>query len=1017
MKKIQLILIYIFTATITNAQNYQWANNIGGNNFSYGYSIALDGAGNCYITGGFMGTADFDPGPGIANLTSAGNDDIFVAKYNSSGVYQWAFKIGGVNSDEGFGIAVDASSNVYITGNFRNTIDFDPGAGTANLTPLGSDIFVAKYNSAGVYQWAFNIGGAGDEGVNSAIAVDGSGNVYITGCFWFTADFDPGPGTANLTATNLDIYVAKYNTSGAYQWAFNIGGGGDDYCLAITTDASSNVYCTGYFEGTADFNPGVGVANLTSVGSFDSFVAKYNSSGVYQWAFNIGSNSTDFGISIALDGSNNVYVTGEFLNTADFDPGPGTANLTSSGSYDVYVAKYNSSGAYQWAFNIASNSVEYVFGIDIDNSNNIYIIGQFQNLCDFDPGAGIANLPVAGGTDLFIAKYNSAGAYQWAFGIGGTGIDRGNAIVVDGTCNFYTTGYFQSTVDFDPSIGTANLTSMASYDIFVAKYSDCPPPIIADFSASDSTICAGSCINFADSSIGSPTSWNWSFPGSSSPTSNLQNPTNICYANAGTYPVTLIVTNLTSADTITHNILVSPLPVISAIAVSDTVCNGSCTNITASGAATYTWMPGSLTGATVNVCPSATTIFSVVGISLAGCIDSSTIKITVVANPTVNAIAVSDTICSGSCTDLTASGASTYTWMPGGLTGTTVNVCPTTTTIYTVVGSLMAGCVDSSTIQITVHQTPTVTATAVSDTLCAGSCTDLSASGAATYIWLPGSLTGSTVNVCPASSTTYSVSGSTLGCSDSSSVTVIVNPLPIASIVGDTNICFGETATLTASGGTFYEWDNAVTTPTVIVSPSSTYTYTVTVTTNGCTDSVSITVHVSPLPTADAGNDTTIISGASVQLNGSGGVTYAWSPSNGLSCTNCTNPIASPTDTTTYILTVTDANGCTDVDTVVVNVIKEIVDCGDVFVPNAFSPNNDGINDTLFVRGKCISTMEFCIYNRWGEKVFESNNISTGWNGKYKNGTRNTGVYVWYLIATMDDGTVVNKKGNVTLFR
>jgi len=1017
MKNFLLILIFIIAATITNAQTYQWALSAGSTNSDYGIAIAVDGLGNSYVTGGFRNTADFDPSPGVANLTSAGGDDIFVANYNSIGTYQWAFRIGGAGIDQGRDIAVDGFGNIYITGRFWNTVDFDPGPGTANLTASGMDIYVAKYNSSGAYQWAFNVGSTGDE-EGYSIAVDGTGNVYVTGYFWFTADFDPSAGTSNLTANGMDLFVAKYSTSGIYQWAFNIGGTGDDIGYQITSDGSGNVYVTGNFVGTADFNPGAGIANLTSVGGDDVFVAKYNTSGVYQWAFNIGGNSTDQGWGVALDGLGYLFITGDFLGTADFDPGPGTANLTSSGSYDIYVAKYNISGAYQWAFNIGCPSPDWGLANAVDGSGNVYITGQFQSTVDFDPGIGTANLTPVGSADAYVAKYNSSGSYQWAFDIGSAGFVRGNGLATDGSCNIYVTGQMELTADFDPGSGTANHTSVGSDDIFVAKYSDCPPPIIADFSASDSTICAGSCINFADSSTGSPpTSWNWSFPGSSTPTSILQNPSNICYANAGTYPVTLIVTNLTSADTISHNILVSPLPVISSIAVSDTVCNGSCTNITASGAATYTWMPGSLTGATVNVCPTATTIFTVVGTSLAGCIDSSTIEITVVANPTVTATAVSDTICSGSCTDLTASGALTYTWMPGGLTGTTVNVCPTTTTIYTVVGSLMAGCVDSSTIQITVHQTPTVTASAVSDTLCAGSCTDLSASGAATYIWLPGSLTGTTINVCPTSTTTYSVTGTTIGCSDSGTVTVIVNPLPIAAIVGDANICLGQTATLTASGGTFYDWNTAVITPTIIVSPSSTYTYTVTVTSNGCTDTESFTVNVFSLPIANAGNDTTISIGDSAQLNGSGGVTYAWSPSNGLSCTNCVNPIASPTDTTTYILTVTDANGCTDVDTVVVNVIKEIVDCGEVFVPNAFSPNNDGINDTLFVRGKCISKMEFCIYNRWGEKVFESNNINTGWNGKYKNGTRNTGVYVWYLIATLNDGTLVNKKGNVTLFR
>jgi hypothetical protein len=436
-------------------------------------------SGNVYITGFFQGSnVDFAPGGGTAYLSSdGGSADIYFAKYNSSGECQWAHKIGGSSDDKGYGIVIDGSGNVYITGFFKeNNVDFDPSTGgTANLSSNGDDdIYFAKYNSSGEYQWAHNIGGSSNDH-GYGIVLDGSSNVYITGYFQETVvDFDP-VGTANLSsAGGSDIYFAKYNSSGQYQWAHNIGGSSDDQGYGIATDGSSNVLITGYFQGSnVNFDP-VGTANLSSTGGSDIYFAKYNSSGVYQWAFDIGNSGDDYGYSIATDGSSNVVITGNFKESnVDFDPGAGTHPLSSAGGSDIYFAKYNSSGVYQWAHDIGDSSDDFGYDIAADGSGNVYITGSFQgSTVDFDPGAGTVNLDSHGSYDIYYAKYNSNGIYQWAHNLGSASSDDfGYGIAVDGSGYVYITGYFYGeNVDFDPGTGTAYLNSNGNYDIYFGKY-------------------------------------------------------------------------------------------------------------------------------------------------------------------------------------------------------------------------------------------------------------------------------------------------------------------------------------------------------------------------------------------------------------------------------------------------------------------------------------------------------------------------------------------------------------------
>ncbi len=194
-------------------------------------------------------------------------------------------------------------------------------------------------------------------------------------------------------------------------------------------------------------------------------------------------------------------------------------------------------------------------------------------------------------------------------------------------------------------------------------------------------------------------------------------------------------------------------------------------------------------------------------------------------------------------------------------------------------------------------------------------------------------------------------------------------------------------------------------------------TYSVIVTdSNGCSKLFSAIINDVNSAIADAGADVQIALGDSILLTGSGGISYTWIPSAELSDASISNPTASPISTITYTLIVTDSNGCKDIDEITITVSDN---CGsnEVFIPSAFSPNGDGQNDLFYVRNNCIQTMLLTIYNRWGEKVFESDDVTKGWDGKFKDKLIDAGVYAYYITATFVNNELYNNKGNINVVR
>ena len=391
MKRIFYLLAFLFATILdANAQEvaYTWANSIGGINSDISYSIATDAAGSVYLTGYYSGTIDLDPSAGVQeHISNLGTRDIFLAKYTTNGAYQWSYSFAGTGTDVSYRVAVDASGNIYIAGYFTGTLDLNAG-GTLQPTLVSTagsyDCFYAKYNSAGVLQYAKSFGGPSSD-VLYDMDVVGVDEIYLIGYYYtsITVLLNSVSTTYNSFG-GADVYFGRFNSGGATSFG-TIGGTSSDVGYGIKGGA--NMYITGYFIGTSDFNPSAGVTSLTASGtSSDAFIAKYSTaaSPVLSWVRQLGSGLSTYGYDITQSTSGDVYLTGIFQGTVNFNPagtGVGAVNLTSAGGYDAFIARYFTDGtmpttAY-WAKAFGGNSSDYCRGIYTDGSSNSYISGYF----------------------------------------------------------------------------------------------------------------------------------------------------------------------------------------------------------------------------------------------------------------------------------------------------------------------------------------------------------------------------------------------------------------------------------------------------------------------------------------------------------------------------------------------------------------------------------------------------------------------------------------------------------------
>ena len=384
------------------------------------------------------------------------------------GDLDFADRVGGTGVEQAFAVATDSSGDSYTVGTFQGTADFDPGPNTFDLVSKGaSDIYILKTNHLGEFAWVKQIGGTQSEAALDVVLSGAS--IAVTGYFSGTVDFHPGLTTLNLTsAGQRDAFLLNLNYNGTFNWAKRMGGAGNDEGKSVKSYPNGDIYMAGPFSGTADFNPSSAVANLVSAGNSDAFIAKYTSTGAYTWAKRMGGSDADMSTALTLVG-NDIVTVGTFSATADFNPGSGTANLTSAGGRDVFVSRLDTNGAYVWAKRIGGTGFDTANDVQLAGTG-VIIAGEFEGTVDFNPSSAVSNRISAGQADAFVASLDGNGNFLGASRFGGTGQDIGYGVLGTSITSFTLTGSFSNTVDFDLGSGVANQTSNGAADIFVLKY-------------------------------------------------------------------------------------------------------------------------------------------------------------------------------------------------------------------------------------------------------------------------------------------------------------------------------------------------------------------------------------------------------------------------------------------------------------------------------------------------------------------------------------------------------------------
>jgi hypothetical protein len=402
---------------------------------------------------------------------------ILISQFCVGQTLNWVKTFGGSEYDSATSIVVDGQGNVYTSGYFNETVDFDPGIGVYNLnTPTGSTgVFVQKLDNNGNFVWAksFISDGYGNQSLD--ITLDSQNNIITTGFFSGTADFDPSSNTFNITSSaNQQVFIWKLDNNGNFIWAktlnaiSNLSSNAVNTCEGLTVDNQNNIYITGVFHNQVDFDLGVGSFILTDTGFGDAFILKLNSNGGLIWVKQLEGVDYSLGRDVKVDTTGNVYATGFHFGTTDFDPGPNQLLLGPNGNTfgDIYLLKLDSNGNLLWANSYNDGSGNE---IQFDSFGNVYLTGFIKNNTDFDPSSSNFILNSSGAEEVFILKLTPTNQFISAIKFDGSGGNNNNEPYDMFVSNdkIYITGNFYASTNFGTSTQPNNITSNGQTDIFL----------------------------------------------------------------------------------------------------------------------------------------------------------------------------------------------------------------------------------------------------------------------------------------------------------------------------------------------------------------------------------------------------------------------------------------------------------------------------------------------------------------------------------------------------------------------
>jgi hypothetical protein len=444
LSKNGLMLMLLISFSALNAQyDFDWAKEYSRYDYNSIVNIGSDAADNYYVCGQVRDSLDVDFGTAVLDIIPTNQTSMFIAKYSSAGALIWAAQIGNNNAFiYPTSMKIDPNGNIYMTGlastePFVN-IDFDPGPDTFNLASASTNTrfqWVLKLNTNGEFRWADDIQSINSSSLQSgALNVDNNGNVFISGSWDNTLDFG-GPLNISLSSPiqKYSSFLAKYNSTGVLQWA---KGFIYDAVTSVSLPRSGiseifvqedNIYLSAFFDGTLDFNPGAAVDTLTAPNNYGQHVLiNLDTSANFNFAKLVSGTVR----KTLLDATGNIYMSGSYFGTVDFDQSTAVVNQTSNGFNDAFVAKYDNNGMLSWVKSFGGADSETARSMTLDADNNLLITGYFRDTVDFNPGAGINQLSSAM-DDCYLLKLNSTGDYVSAYSWGGTSDDYALGILVD----------------------------------------------------------------------------------------------------------------------------------------------------------------------------------------------------------------------------------------------------------------------------------------------------------------------------------------------------------------------------------------------------------------------------------------------------------------------------------------------------------------------------------------------------------------------------------------------------------
>ena len=1039
---------------------------VGSNNDNFGFTASYDNLGNL-IAGSISFGAFYPTTEGAFQVDwASGTIDCGISMFNENGTeLLYSTYLGGSGNEAPHSIIVNEQNELYILGSTSSS-DFPIGlsafqdafgggfaqGGAGYSYEQGADIFVSKLSTDGTELLASTfVGGSGNDGIGSGsvldhnygdrfrgeIVVDESGAAYVASVT-SSADFPVLDGYSNNFSGTLSGVIFKLTSDlSDMVWSTYSGGESTESAISLQLADDNSVYFTG---GTTSFSlPTSNDAYQGSLsGGVDGYVGHISADGSQLLALTYnGTSQYDQNYFVQIDTEGDIYVVGQTLG--DY---PVSENVYVNNNSGQFIQKFTPDLTESfWSTRVGSGNG--VINISpsaflVTNCGEIFLSGWGGNLNNNNNGGGTAGLPFSGdafqsstdGNDFYLLVLSpDAQELEYATYFGGF---ESSEHVDGGTSRFDKSGTVYQAVcagcgsnnDFPTQPGVWSQTNPSpNCNLGVFKFKLSSVTASADIDAPE-VVCPGTDIDLINLSEGAD-SFTWTFDGEVSNESELT----YSFDEPGTYEIQLLAEDsqgCLASDSTTVTVVVEEGPDVSTNE-PEPICPGEAVQLEASGAENWEWFPSEDLNANDISNPvftgSNTTQLTVVGSNACG---NDSANVLVVVGTLDITISENSSICPGDSIQLNVTGGNTYSWSPPfGLNATDIpnpKASPSATTTYQVDIETSEGCTITEEVEVEVLPPAPQLSGDDTKTSCNGIPVTLFVEGADDYEWSPpdglSSTTIATPEANPNSNTTYTVVGSNTCGDDSFQVTVLVSSIDI-SIEADSVVCANEPFFVRASGANNYVWQpghlvfNRYAEETQAEITESSLLTVRGVDSIGCSGTESVLIQIYPRIPFRAGNDRVIDFGEEIILETFSEYPITWDESPYISCTDCNNPSVFPPETTTYVGEITTDYGCPERDSVTVYVR------GELYVPNAFTPDGDGLNDIFKAEGLDIVKFNMKVFNRWGELIFESDNINRGWNGSSGNDSYFSppGIYQYIIVAQEHKGQVFEYRGHVNLLR